>query len=287
MNQISQFFITFTCAAAISMAVALGLLFLISQKKFALQEKLQKFFGSLLILLSLHVLALNLEHFIGTGIAPALLAILSLADLGFLIVCTVHIIHSFQFPYSQKSENEQFASSEPKHAQDACLPGPLVADQLQPEACSPEASLPEKEMQEDELIEDADSENVEQLEDPGIDDFYFFQKVEALMVNEQLYCEPDLSREDVAAAIGTNRTYLARSIKSATGKTFSEYITSFRTVYAAKLLTTTDEPLDMIGTLVGFRSRSAYYRAFSAAYGCSPSDYRKNSVCFHTLEKKQ
>ena len=287
MNQISQFFITFTCAAAISMAVALGLLFLISQKKFALQEKLQKFFGSLLILLSLHVLALNLEHFIGTGIAPVLLAILSLADLGFLIVCTVHIIHFSQFPYSQKSENEQFASSEPKHAQDACLPGPLVADQLLPEACSPEASLPEKEMQEDELIEDADSENVEQLEDPGIDDFYFFQKVEALMVNEQLYCEPDLSREDVAAAIGTNRTYLARSIKSATGKTFSEYITSFRTVYAAKLLTTTDEPLDMIGTLVGFRSRSAYYRAFSAAYGCSPSDYRKNSVCFHTLEKKQ
>lgn len=287
MNQISQFFITFTCAAAISMAVALGLLFLISQKKFALQEKLQKFFGSLLILLSLHVLALNLEHFIGTGIAPALLAILSLADLGFLIVCTVHIIHSSPFQYSQKSENEQFASGEPKHAQDACLPGPLVADQLLLEACSPEASLPEKEMQEDELIEDADSENVEQLEDPGIDDFYFFQKVEALMVNEQLYCEPDLSREDVAAAIGTNRTYLARSIKSATGKTFSEYITSFRTVYAAKLLTTTDEPLDMIGTLVGFRSRSAYYRAFSAAYGCSPSDYRKNSVCFHTLEKKQ
>ena len=287
MNQISQFFITFTCAAAISMAVALGLLFLISQKKFALQEKLQKFFGSLLILLSLHVLVLNLEHFIGTGIAPALLAILSLADLGFLIVCTVHIIHSSPFQHSQKPENEKFASSGPKHAQDACLPGPLVADQLLPEACSPEASLPEKEMQEDELIEDADSENVEQIEDPGIDDFYFFQKVEALMVNEQLYCEPDLSREDVAAAIGTNRTYLARSIKSATGKTFSEYITSFRTVYAAKLLTTTDEPLDMIGTLVGFRSRSAYYRAFSAAYGCSPSDYRKNSVCFHTLEKKQ
>lgn len=287
MNQISQFFITFTCAAAISMAVALGLLFLISQKKLALQEKLQKFFGSLLILLSLHVLTLNLEHFIGMGTAPVLLLILSLADLGFLIVCTVHIIHSFQFPYSQKSENKQLASSEPKHAQDACLPGPLVADQLLPEECSPEASLPEKEIQEDELIEDADSEHVEQLENPGVDDFYFFQKVEALMVKEQLYCEPDLSREDVAAAIGTNRTYLARSIKSATGKTFSEYITSFRTVYAAKLLTTTDEPLDMIGTLVGFRSRSAYYRAFSAAYGCSPSDYRKNSVCFHTLEKKQ
>ena len=104
------------------------------------------------------------------------------------------------------------------------------------------------------------------------------------MVNEMLFCEQELSRESLATAIGTNRTYLARSIKSATGKTFSEYITSLRTAYAAKLLTTTDEPLDLIGTLVGFRSKSAYYRAFAAAYNSSPSEYRKNSVC-RSLDK--
>ena len=116
------------------------------------------------------------------------------------------------------------------------------------------------------------------------DDLIFFQRVECLMVNERLFCEQEISREAVAAAIGTNRTYLARSIKSATGMTFSEYITTLRTSYAAKLLTTSDEPLDLIGTLVGFRSKSSYYRAFASAYGCSPSEYRKNSVCLHTLE---
>ena len=132
--------------------------------------------------------------------------------------------------------------------------------------------------------ESTEDETVEQLDTPNVDDFLFFQKVECLMVNERLFCEQEISREAVATAIGTNRTYLARSIKSATGMTFSEYITTLRTSYAAKLLTTSDEPLDLIGTLVGFRSKSAYYRAFSAAYGCSPSEYRKNSVCLHTLE---
>ncbi|MGM9792076.1 MAG: helix-turn-helix transcriptional regulator [Candidatus Cryptobacteroides sp.] len=119
---------------------------------------------------------------------------------------------------------------------------------------------------------------VEKLENPSVDDLLFFQKVEVLMVRDMLFCEQELSRDEVASAIGTNRTYLARSIKTATGKTFSEYITDLRTSYAAKLLTTTDEPLDLIGTLSGFRSKSAYYRAFAAAYDCSPSDYRNNSV---------
>lgn len=129
-----------------------------------------------------------------------------------------------------------------------------------------------------------EDEVAEQAGNPSVEDFLFFQKVEALMVNELLFCEHELSRENLATAIGTNRTYLTRSIKSATGKTFSEYITDLRTAYAAKLLTTTEEPLDVIGTLVGFRSRSAYYRAFSAAYNCSPSEYRKNSVCLKRLE---
>lgn len=113
------------------------------------------------------------------------------------------------------------------------------------------------------------------IDNSNIEDLIFFQKVEHLMAQKRMFCEQDISREQIAAAIGTNRTYLARSIKNATGKTFLEYITDLRTSYAATLLTTTNEPLDVIGTIAGFGSKSAYYRAFSAAYGCSPSEYRK------------
>ena len=34
-----------------------------------------------------------------------------------------------------------------------------------------------------------------------MDDYMFFQKVESLMVNDKLFCEQEISREVVAAAI--------------------------------------------------------------------------------------
>ena len=273
MNHISGFLLNFLCAAAFCLAVILGLYMCLTKrlpgKTF---DKMQKLFGATLLLMALHVLSLNIEIFFGLTLNTVLRIALVTMDIASLVCCILLIIISLQ-PSRTQGEAPRFQ----------------VMEQIEPE--EPELSVAEEtemnvadgsEMNvTDESTED---ETVEQLDTPNVDDFLFFQKVECLMVNERLFCEQEISREAVATAIGTNRTYLARSIKSATGMTFSEYITTLRTSYAAKLLTTSDEPLDLIGTLVGFRSKSAYYRAFSAAYGCSPSEYRKNSVCLHTLE---
>ena len=273
MNHISGFLLNFLCAAAFCLAVILGLYMCLTKrlpgKTF---DKMQKLFGATLLLMALHVLSLNIEIFFGLTLNTVLRIALVTMDIASLVCCILLIIRSLQ-PSRTQGEAPRFQ----------------VMEQIEPE--EPELSVAEEtemnvadgsEMNvTDESTED---ETVEQLDTPNVDDFLFFQKVECLMVNERLFCEQEISREAVATAIGTNRTYLARSIKSATGITFSEYITTLRTSYAAKLLTTSDEPLDLIGTLVGFRSKSAYYRAFSAAYGCSPSEYRKNSVCLHTLE---
>ena len=273
MNHISGFLLNFLCAAAFCLAVILGLYMCLTKrlpgKTF---DKMQKLFGATLLLMALHVLSLNIEIFFGLTHNTVLRIALVTMDIASLVCCILLIIRSLQ-PSRTQGEAPRFQ----------------VMEQIEPE--EPELSVAEEtemnvadgsEMNvTDESTED---ETVEQLDTPNVDDFLFFQKVECLMVNERLFCEQEISREAVATAIGTNRTYLARSIKSATGMTFSEYITTLRTSYAAKLLTTSDEPLDLIGTLVGFRSKSAYYRAFSAAYGCSPSEYRKNSVCLHTLE---
>lgn len=273
MNHISGFLLNFLCAAAFCLAVILGIYMCLTKrlpgKTF---DKMQKLFGATLLLMALHVLSLNIEIFFGLTLNTVLRIALVTMDIASLVCCILLIIRSLQ-PSRTQGEAPRFQ----------------VMEQIEPE--EPELSVAEEtemnvadgsEMNvTDESTED---ETVEQLDTPNVDDFLFFQKVECLMVNERLFCEQEISREAVATAIGTNRTYLARSIKSATGMTFSEYITTLRTSYAAKLLTTSDEPLDLIGTLVGFRSKSAYYRAFSAAYGCSPSEYRKNSVCLHTLE---
>lgn len=253
------------------MAVMIGLVFLISRRSYGTPEKLQKIVGFMLILISVHLLFLNYDSFFGEVANIFLQYVLVLFDLGFFIYCIIFLSRTLHRHDSSRTVT---------HAADPA--GEAAAGEIPSE---PETTIPEQEPESEPENED-DQEAVEQLENPNVDDFLFFQKVEALMVNELLFCEQDLSREALATAIGTNRTYLARSIKSSTGKTFSEYITDLRTAYAAKLLTTTDEPLDLIGTLVGFRSKSSYYRAFSAAFNCSPSEYRRNSVCLRTLEKE-
>ena len=273
MNHISGFLLNFLCAAAFCLAVILGLYMCLTKrlpgKTF---DKMQKLFGATLLLMALQVLSLNIEIFFGLTLNTVLRIALVTMDIASLVCCILLIIISLQ---PSRTQGE--------------APRVQVMEQSEPD--EPELSVAEEtEMNVTEgaemnvADESTEDEIVEQLDTPNVDDFLFFQKVECLMVNERLFCEQEISREAVATAIGTNRTYLARSIKSATGMTFSEYITTLRTSYAAKLLTTSDEPLDLIGTLVGFRSKSAYYRAFSAAYGCSPSEYRKNSVCLHTLE---
>lgn len=281
MNHISGFLLNFLCAAAFCLAVILGLYMCLSKRlPGETFDKMQKLFGATLLLMALHVLLLNIELYFGFTFRTVLRIVLVVLDIASLVYCIVLIIKSLQpsqtqveLPRAQVSDKVEPAKAELPVEDEAAL---SVAEAAEPDDAGEAETVVTDESAEDEAVE--------QLETPNVDDFLFFQKVECLMVNERLFCEQEISREAVATAIGTNRTYLARSIKSATGMTFSEYITTLRTSYAAKLLTTSDEPLDLIGTLVGFRSKSAYYRAFSAAYGCSPSEYRKNSVCLHTLE---
>lgn len=246
MNHISDFLINFLCAAAFCLAVAQGCLLLLSKRLHAPADKLQKFFGVAMLMIAVHLLLLYCESYFGTVAHSVFNIAVLILDLLVLISCIIFIINAIV----------------------ASVPRNLVAE----------------ESSEEDVKDDNEEDVGDNLDMHNEDDLIFFQRVECLMVNERLFCEQEISREAVAAAIGTNRTYLARSIKSATGMTFSEYITTLRTSYAAKLLTTSDEPLDLIGTLVGFRSKSSYYRAFASAYGCSPSEYRKNSVCLHTLE---
>lgn len=301
MEQLNQYFIFFLYTGGFCLALTLGLTVLLSSREFVQPDKLRRFFSIGLLLLGIHLLCGAFFPFFGPVLLLVTKYLLVAVDLAFLIFLLVALLGSLRL-----TDNPSMASSSSANAdasgQDTAGSQPAAATQFadtetaaaqtvdKPQATAGISEF-EEESDADALSDEAadesaddDSDNVEKLENPNVDDFLFFQKVEALMVNEMLFCEQELSRESLATAIGTNRTYLARSIKSATGKTFSEYITNLRTAYAAKLLTTTDEPLDLIGTLVGFRSKSAYYRAFAAAYNCSPSEYRKNSVC-RSLDK--
>lgn len=250
MDDFSNFFTSVLCTAVFCAAVTLGLILALSRRQFCKGGQAQKLMGGTMVLLAIHIFSLEYESFFHVMVNPYLFYILLLLDAGlFALIITIIFRHL------------------------------RVGTKTSAEGLSDVAGVEEDD------DEGEDAVQAQPLESLNVDDYLFFQKVESLMVNDRLFCEQELSREVVAAAIGTNRTYLVRSIKNATGKTFSEYIADLRTSYAATLLTTTEEPLDKIGTMCGFRSKSTYYRAFALAYGCTPSEYRKKSTYLKALEK--
>jgi len=258
MQQSSDFFFGAFYAILFCVLFILGSYLYLIRKPLAAQQELQKSLGSTYILLAINLLALAYGNHLGLENSTFYLCIgLAIADLS---VALAFIYKVYRKHVSGSAVDNIVSAVETKNA-------------VRHTSAQEEDDSTIVETDNENSLQEADEEAP--IVNPNIEDMIFFQRVESLMATKKLFCQQEISREAVAAAIGTNRTYLTRSIKGATGKTFLKYITDMRTSYAATLLTTTDEPLDVIGTMAGFRSKSSYYRAFSAAYGCTPSEYRK------------
>lgn len=89
------------------------------------------------------------------------------------------------------------------------------------------------------------------------------------------YLNSDITRESIALAIGTNRQYLIEAIKEKTGKTFNEFIYSYRLKHAYELIVSNnDQTISDILEKSGFHSKATFYNAFKDAYGMTPSELR-------------
>jgi len=96
--------------------------------------------------------------------------------------------------------------------------------------------------------------------------------------DEHCYRNPDLRQVTLAQELGTNSSYLSQAINRSTGMGFAEFLNQYRVGEARRLLRDpANDPytIEAIGQRAGFRSKTAFYRAFKKVTGTSPAAYKQ------------
>ena len=106
-----------------------------------------------------------------------------------------------------------------------------------------------------------------------------FDKLCRLMEDEQLYTQPQLTRETLIERLGTNHTYFSKIIKEKANMNYAQFVNSYRINKAIAILSDKSQigyPLKKLSSDLGFSSVSTFYKLFKEATGISPSAYRKS-----------
>jgi AraC-like DNA-binding protein len=108
-------------------------------------------------------------------------------------------------------------------------------------------------------------------------------KISVVLIEEKLFANPDLTVQDLATTVGSNRTYVSNCINRRTGLSFSQYIARFRVEYAQTVLcdrhyTSDHEAITAAVALSGFSSDQSFYRVFKELTDLTPLQYRHKNL---------
>lgn len=101
-----------------------------------------------------------------------------------------------------------------------------------------------------------------------------YEKMKNLLVYIRSDYGDDITVEKAAEFCSYSPSHFMKIFKELTGKSFTRYLIDYRLEIAAKQLKETDDKITDIASGAGFNSMSYFSRAFGAAFGCSPSEYR-------------
>ncbi len=85
----------------------------------------------------------------------------------------------------------------------------------------------------------------------------------------------ELTRQDIALAVGVSEDYLSRIFRQEIGLTPWEFLSRYRVYRAKMLLRASDAPILQIAGQVGFSDLSYFNRVFRKLVGCTPAAYRR------------
>jgi len=107
------------------------------------------------------------------------------------------------------------------------------------------------------------------------------KKLQQCMMKERLYLNPALRITDVAAAIGTNRTYLSDYLNNKLCISFSEYVNQYRVLEACDILVGSNNILlEEVAGQSGFNSLSTFHRSFMKVMKITPLQYKNKKLLF-------
>ncbi len=102
------------------------------------------------------------------------------------------------------------------------------------------------------------------------------QKLEYAMKIDQIYAQPTLTLDTLAAYVGISRYQLSQLLNRELKLSFTRYIQQFRVEAACRvLLSAPHRTILSVAFDVGFNSLSAFQTAFKGVTGMTPSEYRK------------
>ena len=105
-------------------------------------------------------------------------------------------------------------------------------------------------------------------------------RLDRLMQEDQLYTNPNLNLNDLAAQLELSAAQTTQLIKTTTGKNFRGYVNEFRLkAIKQKLQDPNNQRFSVLALALesGFNSESSFYRLFKASTGISPTQYRQQA----------
>lgn len=118
-----------------------------------------------------------------------------------------------------------------------------------------------------------------------------FNRFEGWLEEYKYFLKPNFDLNWAAREIGTNRSYLSKSINSQ-GFGFSEYINKLRIKEVIKIFEDENDirnnySLPEIASMVGFNTVSVFYNSFHKETGMTPSQYKDNlkQGKFHSVDE--
>ncbi len=137
----------------------------------------------------------------------------------------------------------------------------------------PEETIAQVEAEDEERARRATMEETDEL----------FNKIITVLREDKLYTNPDLTIQNLATAVGSNRTYVSACINRRTNFSFSQYVARYRVEHAQQILRdscygTDKEAIMDAMTSSGFSSDQTFYRVFKEITGETPLQYRHKNL---------